>query len=198
MWLPDIEIAITLPRGPFRIHPDATRTVGPLLCTYDKGQWWLAHPEGVLPRQLDPGAWVDLYEGVQADGTPFLMPVFRYADGSEPDTYPFLDGAVQLARQQWVEIEGVLHDDVCRIVPVQDGWPEPETWSPHALADLIDVGFGGRYLGSWRDVAVHLGGSREFSPHVPRADYFYWMRKQFDPDDVQLDPAHREEPAHGE
>ncbi|WP_301102498.1 hypothetical protein [Propionivibrio sp.] len=187
MWLPDIEIAITLPKGPFRIHPDATRTVGPLLCTHHNGQWWLAHPEGVRRGQLCPGAWVNLYEGIQADGTQFLMPVFSYANGAEPDTQPFLDGAVQLARKQWVEIKGVLHDDSCHLVPVEKNLPEPDGWSPHVFADLVDNGFGGRYLGSWRDVMIHILGAREFVVHTPRPDYFYWMRKQFDPEDTQLD-----------
>lgn len=80
-----------------------------------------------------------------------------------------------------------MHEDDCRIVPGRKSLPEPDGWSPHALADLIDIGFGGRYLGCWRDVAVHIYGYREFIVHAPRSDFFYWMRKQFDPDDVQLD-----------
>lgn len=115
------------------------------------------------------------------------MPVISYDNGYAADTQPFLDSAVQLARKRWVEIRGVLHHDVCRYVPVQENLPEPDGWSPHIFADLVDNGFGGRYLGSWRDVMVHIYGGREFEVHTPRPDYFYWMRKQFDPEDTQLD-----------
>lgn len=188
MWLPDdIEIEIALPKGPFRIHPDKTRVAGPLLCTYVDKQWWLAHPEGVTPGQISPAAWVDLYEGILADGTSFLMPVFRYDQDEASDLHAFLSEAVRLARSQWTVIEGVLHEEDCRIEPARESIPEPVTWSRYALADLIDIGFGGRYLGCWRDVAVRLMGSREFAVHVPRSDFFFWMRKQFDPDDLQLD-----------
>ena len=188
MWLPDdIKIAIALPKGPFRIHPDAQRTAGPLLCTYENGRWWLAHPEGVAPGQLGAAAWVNFYEGILADGTSFLMPVFRYHNDEASDPHGFLSEAVRLARTEWVVIEGVLHEEECRVVPVRECIADPVCWSRYALADLIDIGFGGRYLGCWRDIAVRLLGSREFVVHVPRNDFFYWMRKQFDPDDLQLD-----------
>jgi len=188
MWLPDdVEIEIALPKGPFRIHPDVNRTAGPLLCTYENARWWLAHPGGVTPRQLSPAAWVDLYEGVLADGTRFLMPVFRYDSDESSDPHAFLSEAVRLARSQWIVIEGGIHEEECRIVPAREKLAEPVFCSRYALADLIDIGFGGRYLGCWRDIAVHLLGCREYVIHLPRNDFFYWMRKQFDPDDLQLD-----------
>ncbi|MBL8438568.1 MAG: hypothetical protein JNM61_10250, partial [Zoogloeaceae bacterium] len=95
MWLPDVEIEIALPKAAFRIHPDPARTVGPLLCTHDKGKWWLAHPEAVPPHQLGIAVWLHLYEGIEADGTPFLMPVFKYARVDEDQPQTFLNAAVE-------------------------------------------------------------------------------------------------------
>ena len=187
MWLPEVEIDIKFPVGPFRIHPDVERTAGPLLCTYENGEWWLAHPDGVPLHQLNPAAWVSLYEGQQADGEQFLMPVYRYVRDNPHDPYPLLCEAVRRARSEWVEIKNVADERGRRIVSAPKITAEPGKWSPHAMADLIDLGFGGRYLGCWRDVAVRLCGHREFKVHVPREDFFYWMRKQFDPDDIQLD-----------
>lgn len=142
MWLPDVEIEIAIPQAAFRIHPDPSRTAGPLLCAHKKGKWWLAHPEGVTPGQLDAAAWVQLYEGIQADGTHFLLPVFKDAlfDENEPQT--FLNAAVELARERWVRIDGVLHRDVCRIIPADIQHTEPIRWLPHGFADLVDIGFG--------------------------------------------------------
>ena len=186
MWLPEVEIEIAFPVGPFRIHPDVERTAGPLLCTCQDETWWLAHPEGVSPDHLCPAVWVNLYEGILADGKRFLMPVYRYDRDTPDDPYPLLCEAVRRARSEWVELKYVADENALRVVPAPSIKADPENWSPHALADLIDIAFGGRYLGSWHDVAVRLCGSREFKVHVPREDYFYWMRKQFDPDDAQL------------
>lgn len=167
MWLPEVEIEIVIPQAPFRIHPDPARSVGPLLCTYEQGEWWLAHPEGVTPRQIGVASWTRLYEGVMADGTSFLMPVYRYTHEDEDDPENFLSAAVEFARSHWVRIEGVLHQDECRIVPAEVDDPGPIEWSPYGFADLVDIGFGGRYLGSRRDVAVRLNRRREFVAHTP-------------------------------
>lgn len=95
------DILVFVPRNPFRIHHDKTRTSRVLLSRHD-GRWTLIR-KTIARRYKVSKLWrARLYHATLEDGTNFLLPVTEpRSDGG--DWFDSLNQAVELGRKQWVK-----------------------------------------------------------------------------------------------
>jgi hypothetical protein len=114
------DILVFVPRNPFRIHHDKTRTSRVLLSRHG-GRWSLVN-KAIARTYKVPKLWrARLYHAVLEDGTNFLLPVTEpRSDGR--DWYDSLNQAVELGRKQWVK---AIPEEDCYRLDTRNSWKSP-------------------------------------------------------------------------
>ena len=150
-----IHLPVCIPHNiPFRTHPDSERTTTVFLSRAGD-EWWLIHPK-VVERYRIPRLWqADLYEGVQENGTSFVLPVTYPLPGCET-WYESLSNVVQLARKQWVSIESDKEQACYNLLPSKKKWQALPAWLEATFAEVVEFAFLDRIITTGDEAKARL------------------------------------------
>lgn len=138
----------------FRIHPDIERT-STVFLSRAGDEWWLIHPK-VVERYRVPRLWqADLYEGIQDNGTSFVLPVTHPLPGCE-GWHDTLTRAAQLARKHWVNIESNKEQACYNVHPDGKKWRSVPEWPDGTFAEIVEFSFLDRIITTYEDAKARL------------------------------------------
>lgn len=130
------DILVFVPKNPFRIHPDKSRTSRVLLSRHDERRWWLVS-KAIARSYRVTNLWrAKLYHAVLEDGTNFLIPVTE-PRSSGMDWHDSLSQAVELGRKQWVK---AISENGCYRIETPNIRREPQ-WMEGEWPDFMEVAF---------------------------------------------------------
>lgn len=132
-------VPVMIPRSPFRIHPDKSRTSRVILSRFDRRHWWLVD-KAVARSCRVPRRWVStLHHACLEDGTNFILPLTEPREGYE-GWFQSLKQAIALARKQWVVAEPDADERTYNIKPHNNGWAGPR-WLAGDWSDYVELAF---------------------------------------------------------
>lgn len=130
------DMLVFVPKNPFRIHSDKTRTSRVLLSRHDNQRWWLIN-KSIARTFRVPRLWrARLYHATLEDGTNFLLPVTEPRSFGS-DWHDSLSQAVELGRKQWVKATA---EEDCYRIDTPNIRREPQ-WMEGDWSEFMEAAF---------------------------------------------------------